>query len=111
MKFLKYHPLGGAPHLFQGDKTEGATPAWEFRIKESLKVLENKTQCQLCKRLAWQIIPHSWSCLVWKRVSPLDVIDHRAHSTAIYVYWAIFSMVPPNQKNKQTNNQVFLVKA
>ena len=67
--------------------------------------------CQLCKRLTRPIIPHSWSGLVWKRVSPLDVIDHRAHSTAIYVYWAIFSMVPPNQKNKQTNNQVFLVKA
>ena len=40
MKFLKDHHLGGAPHLFQGDKAEGATPAWEFRIEESLKVLE-----------------------------------------------------------------------
>ena len=40
MKFLKDHPLGRAPHLFQGDKAEGASPAWEFRIEESLKVLE-----------------------------------------------------------------------
>ena len=96
MKFLKYHPLGGAPHLFQGDKTEGATPAWEFRIKESLKVLENKTQCQLCKRLAWQIIPHSWSCLVWKRVSPLDVI--------IRVHFRYGD-------DEQTNNRVILEQA
>ena len=34
----------------------------------------NKTQCQICKRLAWPIIPHSWSGLVWKRVSSMDVI-------------------------------------
>ena len=52
MKFLKDHPLGGAPHLFQGDKAEGASPAWEFRIEESLKVLEYKTLCQLCIGLA-----------------------------------------------------------
>ena len=29
----------------------------------------NKTQCQLCKRLAGPFIPFSWSCLLWKRVS------------------------------------------
>ena len=29
----------------------------------------NKTQRQLCKRLAGPLIPFSWSCLVWKRVS------------------------------------------
>ena len=28
----------------------------------------NKTQRQLCKRLAGPFIPFSWSCLVWKRV-------------------------------------------
>ena len=31
---------------------------------------QKKTQCQLCKRLTWPIIPHSWSSMVWKRVSP-----------------------------------------
>ena len=44
----------------------------------------NKTQCQLCKRLAWPIIPPSMSDLVWKRVSPLDVII-RVQSTAIFL--------------------------
>ena len=34
----------------------------------------NKTQCQLCKRLAGPIIPLSWSCLVCKTVSHMDVI-------------------------------------
>ena len=29
---------------------------------------QNKTQRQLCKRLAGPFIPFSWSCLVWKRV-------------------------------------------
>ena len=33
---------------------------------------QDKTQCQLCKKLAWPIINHSWSSLVWKMVSPLD---------------------------------------
>ena len=31
---------------------------------------EDKTQCQLCKRLAGPIIPLYWSSVVWKRVSP-----------------------------------------
>ena len=31
--------------------------------------LDDKTQRQLCKRLAGLFIPFSWSCLVWKRVS------------------------------------------
>ena len=31
------------------------------------KDTKEKTQCQLCKRLAWPIIPHSWShSLAWK---------------------------------------------
>ena len=33
------------------------------------KFRDNKTQRQLCKRLAGPIIPLYWSCLVWKRVS------------------------------------------
>ena len=33
----------------------------------------NKTRCQPCKRLARQIIPHSWFCLVCKSVSPMDM--------------------------------------
>ena len=54
----------------------------------------NKTRCQLCKRLAWPMIPLSWSGLVWKRVSTMNVIT-RGQSTPIYfpVYWAIFGMV------------------
>ena len=35
----------------------------------SAEIIENKTQRQLCKRLAGPFIPFSWSCLVWKRVS------------------------------------------
>ena len=27
----------------------------------------NKTQCQLCKRLTWPIIPHFWYGMVWKK--------------------------------------------
>ena len=44
----------------------------------------NKTQCQPCKRLAWPIIPNSWSSLVWKRVSPMDVIA-LGQSTIIFL--------------------------
>ena len=40
--------------------------------------LDDKTQCQLCKRL------------VWKRVSPMDVIA-RGHSTAIFLCLKTFS--------------------
>ena len=29
---------------------------------------DNKTQCQLCKRVVGPFIPLSWSCLVWKRI-------------------------------------------
>ena len=36
-------------------------------------VHDNKTHCQLCKRLGGPSIPLSWSFLVWKRVSPMDV--------------------------------------
>ena len=54
----------------------------------------HKTQCQLCKRLAWPIIAHSVSGLVWKWVSPMEVIT--------MVYGAcILGMVTPNRTNNQ----------
>ena len=34
----------------------------------------NKTQCQLCKRLAGPIFPLSWSHMFWERVSTMDLI-------------------------------------
>ena len=34
------------------------------------RTFHSDSQCQLCKRLTWPIIPHSWSSMVWKRVSP-----------------------------------------
>ena len=37
-----------------------------------LKIRANKTQGQPCKRLAWPIIPHSWS----GSVSPINGCDH-----------------------------------
>ena len=55
--------------------------AWRSCLKESRFHLStkhqyvsqirftNKTQRQLCKRLGEPLIPFSWSCLVWKRVS------------------------------------------
>ena len=44
---------------------------WRILIEVSHQqnLVTNKTQCQLCKRLAAPIIHLSWSCLVWKRVS------------------------------------------
>ena len=39
-----------------------------FFMSFCLKMSMNKTQRQLCKRLAGPFIPFSWSCLVWKRV-------------------------------------------
>ena len=70
---------------------------------------QNKTQRQLCKRLAEPFISFSWSCLVWKRVS--------------LWMWSLggrqqpFSCVLGNfrhgdkQPTKQPNNQVILVQA
>ena len=52
----------------------------------------NKTQCQLCKRLAGPFIPLSWSFLVWKRVS-LWMWSLGGSSNHFPVYWAIFGMV------------------
>ena len=48
---------------------------------------KNKTLCQLCKRLTWPIIPHSWSGLVWKRVSPMDVITMGQSTTIFLCIW------------------------
>ena len=75
----------------------------------SAEIIENKTQRQLCKRLAGPFIPFSWSCLVWKRVSlwmwslggsqqPFScVLGHFQHGD--------------EQTNERTNNQVILVQA
>ena len=52
---------------------------------------DNKTQCQPCKRLAWPIIPQSWSGLAWKSVSPMDVIT-LGQSTTIFLCIRPFSM-------------------
>ena len=50
-----------------------------------IEVRRCKTHCQLklCKRLAGPIIPLSWSCLVCKRVSHMDVITG-GQSTTIF---------------------------
>ena len=40
-----------------------------FILERVVDKHQNKTQRQLCKRLAGPFIPFSWSCLVWKRVS------------------------------------------
>ena len=63
-------------------------------------------QCQLCKKLTWPIIPHSWSGLVWKRISSMDV-------------WSLWGSQQPSScvlghfrhSNKQPTNQVILVQA
>ena len=68
----------------------------------------NKTQCQPCKRLAWPIIPNSWSSLVWKRVSPMDVIA-LGQSTTIFLCITPFSVWW--QPNYQTTKWVILVQA
>ena len=50
----------------------------------------DKTRCQLCKRLAGPIFPLSWFTMVWKRVSPMDVVA-RWQLTAILQCVASFS--------------------
>ena len=52
-----------------------------------LIIRSNKTQCQLCKRLAWPIISLSWSGLVCKRVSPLDVGIQQPFSCVLGHFW------------------------
>ena len=54
------------------------------KSKQFCRNCNNKTQCQLCKRLVGPINPFSWSGLVWKRVSPLDLIIG-AQSTAMFL--------------------------
>ena len=58
---------------------------------------DNKTQCQLCKRLAGPIIPLYWSGLVSKRVSAIDVII-RVVNSHFSVYLAIFGKVTTNKQ-------------
>ena len=48
------------------------------RIFSITRCLSNKTQCQLCKRLAWPILPHSWPGLVWKRLWSVITIGRSA---------------------------------
>ena len=50
----------------EGEPVQEVSRSLSSRCKASI----NKTQCQLCKRLAGPIIPLSWSGLVWKDVSP-----------------------------------------
>ena len=57
-------------------------------------------QCQLSKRLTGPIIPLSWSCLVCKRVSHVDVING-AVNNHFSVYEAIFGMVTKDHPTKQ----------
>ena len=37
------------------------TESLSWTAKNSVNPVANKTQCQLCKRLTWPIIPHFWS--------------------------------------------------
>ena len=47
----------------------------------------DKNQCQLCKGLAWPINPHSWSVLVWKSVSPMNVITMGKARANVLCIW------------------------
>ena len=58
------------------------------------------TEIKLCKRLAGPIIPLSWSCLVCKRVSHVDVITG-GQSTTIFLWIRHF-----RHGDGQTNNHV-----
>ena len=57
-----------------------------------------ETQCQLCKRLAWPIIPHSWSGLVWKRVSLVDVIIMQQSRTIFLSICPFSAWWQPNEQ-------------
>ena len=61
---------------------------------------------QLCKRMAG-LIPHSWSNMVWKRVSPMDVVAWGQFSHSPVCVLSFFGMVTP----KQPNNRVILEQA
>ena len=69
---------------------------------------EDKTQCQLCKRLTGPIITLFWSNMVWKRVSPMDVVA-RGQLTAFLL--CIRSFLAWLHPNTQTNIRVILVQA
>ena len=78
------------------------TQPYQFKPCDGKK---NKTQRQLCKRLAGPFIPFSWSCLVWKRV--------------LLWIWSLGGSQQPffcvlghfRHGHEQTNNRVILVQA
>ena len=80
----------------------------DFDWDSAYRIDLNKTQRQLCKRLAGPFIPFSWSCLVWKKSFILDMIT-RGQSTTIFLCIGPFSAW--SRTNKQTNNRVILVQA
>ena len=53
----------------KADRNHQLAVWWHKKIRPNCDVWVDKTQCQLCKRLAEPFIPLSWSCLVSKRVS------------------------------------------
>ena len=58
----------------------------------------NKTQCQLCKRLAGPIFPLSWSRMFWERVSTMDLIAKgQSRKNHFPENWAISGMVTNNR--------------
>ena len=61
---------------------------------------KNKTQCQLCKRLAGPFIPLSWSCLVWKRVS-LWMWSLRGSQQTFFCVFGRFRHGDDKETNKQ----------
>ena len=69
----------------------------------------NKTQRQLCKRLAGPFIPFSWSCLVWKRVL-LWIWSLGGSQQPFFCVFGHFQH-GDEQTNKRTNNRVILVQA
>ena len=57
-------PMQSLPDTLRIEKCQLSDEWWAHW----LIIWNNKTQRQLCKRLAGPFIPFSWSCLVWKRV-------------------------------------------
>ena len=90
--------------LFKSMAIHSSCDCW--KRNSSIKGYKNKTQCQLCKRLAG-LIPPSWSNMVWKRVSPMDVVAWGQFSHSPVCVLSFFGMVTP----KQPNNRVILEQA
>ena len=63
------------------------------------KMIRRLSAVSLCRRMASPIIPHSWSGLVWKRISPINVITMVQSTT-------IFGMVTTTERR---NNRVILL--